>query len=80
MGPQNTGFVFLDYFCHGLTLDQGLTKIIQKSAPLIFQGIFCPALVKCQCGTKNTLKNQGVALGTKFHKWPKIVEITTNLH
>ena len=46
MGPQNTGFVFLDYFCHALTLDQCLTKIIQKSDPLIFQGIFCPALDK----------------------------------
>ena len=29
--------------------------------PLIFQGIFCPALTLDQCGTENTLKNQGRA-------------------
>ena len=41
------------------------------SQNLIFQGIFCLALVKCQCGTKNTLKNQGVAPGTKLREHRK---------
>ena len=33
---------------------------------VIFQGVFCPALVTGQCGTKNTFKNQGFGGGTKL--------------